>query len=164
MTQNELKKIKRRTKKGLIAQIYYNKKIHSKHRGHSMPTYTKEDLIDWCFSQPKFHLLYDNWKRLDFQKDYVPSVDRKNDYIGYSINNIQITTWANNKKKGESDKKNGINNKNNKTVLQFTLDGKYIAEFHSVAQAKRDTLILHISECCIGNLKTAGGFIWKYKD
>ncbi len=164
MDKKELKKNKRRTKIGLIEQIYYNQKIHSKHRGHIPPTYSKQDLIDWCFAQSIFHLLYDNWKRLDFQKQYVPSVDRKDDYIGYTISNIQIMTWSKNKLKGEFDKKNGINNKNNKSVLQFTKSGEFVSEYYSIAKATRDTKILHISECCNGKIKTAGGFLWEYKE
>lgn len=160
---NLKKQNKRRTKEGLISQIFYNQKGHSKDRGHIQPTYTRKELIEWCFSQPKFHVLYDNWKRLDFQKDYIPSIDRKNDYIGYTMDNIQLMTWMENKLKGERDKIQGINNKNNIAVLQCDMNGYVIAEYHSISEAFRKTKIRHISECCNNKLKSAGGFKWNFK-
>ena len=52
-------------------------------------------------------------------------------------------------------------------VVQYTLDGEFIAEYQSIAEAARKTGIKqsNISHCCIGTygFKTAGGFIWKYK-
>ena len=51
-----------------------------------------------------------------------------------------------------------------KTVLQFSLDGKMIAEYESVSEAIRNTGILKISNVCRGERKQAGGYIWRYKD
>lgn len=42
-------------------------------------------------------------------------------------------------------------------------DGKVVAEFGGVLEAKRQTGILHISSCCSGKRKFAGGFQWKHK-
>lgn len=53
-----------------------------------------------------------------------------------------------------------------KAVLQYDLDGNYIAEYPS---SKRAAEILNISsysnisQCCKGTRKTANGYIWKYK-
>lgn len=51
-----------------------------------------------------------------------------------------------------------------KVVLQIK-DGKIIAEFYGIQEAKRQTGINStcISSCCRGKLKTAGGYQWKYK-
>ncbi len=162
---NARSKTYRRTKKGLIFTIYYNQCLNSIERGHPLPTYSKQELKDWLFSQKKFHILYDNWKRLDFQKMYSPSVDRKDDYIGYTINNIQITTWEANDQKGKSDRINGINNKNSKDVIQYTKKGEFMKEYCSIRQASRETHIPppNISQCCAGRNNTAGGFVWKFK-
>lgn len=51
-----------------------------------------------------------------------------------------------------------------KTVLQYTIDGKFVNEYKSVAEAQRKTGINNISSCCLGKLKSAGGYIWKYKE
>jgi hypothetical protein len=70
--------------------------------------------------------------------------------------------------------KNGITNLapvkvsvNPKTrpLVQLDLENKPIREFSSISQAARETRIhiSRISACAKGDLKTAGGFIWKFK-
>lgn len=57
-----------------------------------------------------------------------------------------------------------------KAVLQYDLDGNFIAEYKSCGEAKRKNFPEmkrgsgHISECCRGKLKQYKGYIWKYKD
>ena len=55
-----------------------------------------------------------------------------------------------------------------KVVLQYTIDGQFISEYKSEAEASRQTGISQsqIDCCCKGKYgyNTAGGFIWKYKD
>lgn len=55
-----------------------------------------------------------------------------------------------------------------KVVCQFTKDGEYVAEYPSIAEASRQTGIdkTSISACCWGrkHSKSAGGYVWKYKD
>ena len=62
--------------------------------------------------------------------------------------------------------RNGCIKSRSKPVVQYTIDGKYVAEFESQAEAARKTKIHFgsISNCCLGRSKTAGGFIWKYKE
>lgn len=53
-----------------------------------------------------------------------------------------------------------------KPVLQLDIKtGEVIKKWDSAAEANRQTGIhfSHISDCCRGKRKTAGGFIWKYK-
>ena len=112
-----------RSKKGLVAGIYSAQKQSSVRRKHNPPTYSKNELKEWLYSQELFHTLYDNWKRLDYQKDYVPSVDRLDDYVGYTMSNIQLMTWKENNEKGWADFNSGKNRKRTKVVYQFNLDG-----------------------------------------
>lgn len=51
-----------------------------------------------------------------------------------------------------------------KPILQFSKNGVFIKEFPSVIEGKRQTGCDHISEVCKNKRKTAGGFIWKYKN
>ncbi len=157
----------RRTKHGLISNIFQHQKRNSKKRKNVPPTYSQEELREWAFSQKIFHELYDNWKRLDFQKDYTPSIDRKNDYIGYTMSNIQMMTWANNKLKSHADVKSGKNNKYNKPVVKINLKTGEEEEFHSMMEASRITgaTVQAISKVCNGakSHKTAGGYGWKLK-
>ena len=157
-----------RTKKGLVTRIYNNQKNNSIVRGNNPPTYSKEELREWLYAQPKFHTIYDNWKRLDYQKEYAPSIDRKDDYIGYTLSNIQLITWSLNNKKGALSRKNGTNNKGSKAVVQLSKDGDFIQEFYSIAEAVRKTEIdrVTIQEVCKNKYgrKSAGGYTWKYKE
>lgn len=54
-----------------------------------------------------------------------------------------------------------------KTVIQYTLEGEFVAEYPSSEEAQRQTGYngSSIRDCCRGNgkLKTYKGFMWKYK-
>lgn len=51
-------------------------------------------------------------------------------------------------------------------ILQYSIDGEFIAEYPSTREASRQTGCDNssISKCCKGKLKSTGGFIWKYKE
>jgi hypothetical protein len=46
-----------------------------------------------------FYELYNNWIDSGYKKSDKPSVDRIDDYKGYSFDNIQLMTWKENNKK-----------------------------------------------------------------
>jgi hypothetical protein len=50
-----------------------------------------------------------------------------------------------------------------KEVIQLNLDGSFVKLWSSISEAKKFYKNNHISECCSGKVKTAAGFIWKYK-
>ena len=160
-----LNTIYQRSINGLISKIYATQIRGSKQRGHNPPTYTKQELIDWVLSQPNFKELYDNWVKSGYKKDLIPSVDRPDDYKGYSFNNIQLMTWKENNEKHYNDKKNGINTKNCKSVIQYDLNMNFIKEFKSIKIASRELNIndTNISLVCKNKRNTSGGFIWRYK-
>lgn len=73
--------------------------------------------------------------------------------------------------------KNKIGTANSKPVIQYTLDGEFVAEYKSASDAERQTGInkVSIGLCCRKKTvvdkdgyeythRTAGGFIWKYKN
>lgn len=158
----------KRTKKGIIQRIYYSQVGNSKKRGHKPPSYTKEWLVKWVLDNPEFHRIYDIWAISGYKKNLTPSIDRIDDYVGYTEYNIQITTWGNNEKRALNDKKNGINNKTNKSVVQLTKDRVFVKYYYSVAQASRETGFDHSSICKVCRKektnKTVGGFIWEFAD
>ena len=55
--------------------------------------------------------------------------------------------------------------KRSKVVMQYTIDGSFICEYPSTAEAERKTKISSskISMVCNGKRKKAGGFKWAYK-
>jgi len=162
--KNERVKDYHRTKKGVITQIYSSQRQRSKLRGHPMPTYTKEQLTEWLFSQSTFHQLYDNWKSSGFEKMLAVSCDRTSDYLPYDLSRLQLMTWQHNEAKGHADRKNGINNKCSKAVNQYDKNGNFIKQHYSGHQAERETGIErgNIGKCCKGKVNGAGGFKWQY--
>jgi len=56
--------------------------------------------------------------------------------------------------------------KRNKIVMQYDLEGNIIKEYESQNLASRETKIQQgdISACCNGKQKTAGGYVWKFKN
>lgn len=71
----------------------------------------------------------------------------------------------------ENVRKNAYNQKHkkqirtSKSVIQYDLNGNKIKEFVSIRDAERQTRInnSNIIECCKLRRKSAGGFIWNYK-
>lgn len=60
-----------------------------------------------------------------------------------------------------------LNELKKKPVLQYTLEGILISEFSGIREAAKAVgLKTHrwISACCKGDVKQAGGYVWKYKN
>lgn len=53
-----------------------------------------------------------------------------------------------------------------KAVQQYSKNGEPVAEYASTREAERVTGVKNqgISLCCLGRAKTAGGYIWKFKE
>ena len=150
------------SKKGLISIMYTTQLRSSKKRNMPAPTYSRVEFHEWLHSQKKFHKLYDNWQRLDFQKDYVPSVDRKNNSIGYTMSNIQLITWLENKTNGELSNSNG-DFSNSVSVTQLSLGGDFIATYTTMSKATKESGVGHkeIRKVISGEHSQAGGFLWQ---
>ena len=68
-------------------------------------------------------------------------------------------------KKKISNAQIGNHNKPTKQILQYTKDGEFIKEWTSGIEASK-VLGIHtgnITKCCKGKLKSAGGFVWRYR-
>ena len=154
----------RRTKTGLIRRIYSSQKQSSRRRIHPLPTYSIDELIDWSLNNEKFNKIYNEWVNSGYKKELLPSIDRLDDYIGYSFDNIQVITWKENILKGARDVRNGVNNKKNTKVNMYNEDGSIYMTFHSQAEARRVTGIQqsNISNVCLGKRDRAGGYKWGY--
>lgn len=51
-------------------------------------------------------------------------------------------------------------------IIQYTKDGKFVAEYESITEAERKNGIhqANISLVCLGKRKSTGGYIWKFKN
>lgn len=167
--ENKQTKEYHRTKNGLISKIYADQRSNSKHRGHTLPTYTLQELRDWCFSQKIFHELYDSWKESGYKNELIPSCDRTDDSKGYALSRLQLMTWSDNKSKSFADMRSGKlihGYKPQKSVQQRTLSGKLVKEYVSAHEAQRLTGIhqSNISSVCLGKKSQARGFLWNFTD
>lgn len=60
----------------------------------------------------------------------------------------------------------GAKEKCSKPILQFTKDGEFVNEYYAIREASRQTGTNrgNIISCLKGVYKSAGGYIWKYKE
>lgn len=153
-----------RTEKGVIRVIYKTQKWNSKTRGHVPPDYSKQELKEWLYKND-FKKLYDNWVAGGFIKKEKPSCDRVDDFKGYSLDNIKLTTWQKNAEHQHADILGGIGvgGKRCKPVLQFSNSGSLIAEYVSFSAACRVVGYSIEGSLRSGKSDRKNGFKWKYK-
>ena len=98
--------------------------------------------------------------------DNLPLINHKDeDKSNNIVSNLEWCDRKYNCNYGTRNKrigKSNTNGKRSKPVLQYTLDGKFVREWESYRECKRNGFN-HVSECCRGKLKSCGGFIWRYK-
>ena len=153
---------------GRMSYIFSTQVSSSKVRGHSLPPYTRNELIMWAERNGLIKLV-EAWKDSGYSKNLAPSVDRLDPNKGYAFDNIRLVTWETNNDKAYEDRKSCNHvTKQNRQVRQLTLDGNVVAEFKSISAASRATGItrININDVCREktHCKTAGGFIWQYID
>lgn len=87
-----------------------------------------------------------------------------------NFNNLEWMTQKENCNYGNRNKKLSLKLKNrqdlSRPVIQYSKSLNYINTFESQKEAERITKIkrTNISECCYNRRKTAGGFIWRFKN
>lgn len=105
--------------------------------------------------------------------DGLPVVNHKDENKeNNSVENLEWCTQSYNNAYGDGHKmrctnaRDGAIAKTAKPVLQYSLDGVFIAEYFSAMEAGRKTGFRQggISSCCNGSQKTAYGFKWRYKE
>ena len=150
------------TEKGVVRVIYKTQKRHNLLRGHGAMKYTKEEFRDWLYSNG-FEVIYRAWRKGGFKKDEKPSVDRIDDFAGYSFDNIKLVTWKCNREHQAQDIINGIGTggKRCKPVMKSDIDGNCIAVYVSRSAAIRDTGYCIDRNIRIG-AKCRNGFFWSY--
>ena len=158
-----------RTKKGLATVIYNSQKFRSIRRNHPMPEYSLEELRSWILSRKNFEKLYNNWVNSGYNTGLKPSVDRIDDNIHYTLDNIQLITWKENEDKSNEDMRNGIlkhgNNPQKKVIITFVDTGKE-KEFVSIRDAERKTGLNRkgIIDRCKGRIKNTGNYTCRYSE
>ncbi len=161
---------------GKASYIYTTQLKKSEERDYSLPSYSREELIDYLLNNQTYLDLFKDWENSGFKKELAPSVDRIDDYKSYSFENIQIVTWGYNNEKYSQDTLSGKSVKTCKAVDQLDLEGNFIKRFYSQQEAGRQLKIdsSKISAVCIGKSvkkgtrtsipKTANGFKWRFSE
>lgn len=150
------------SEKGVFRVIYKTQKRHQKLRGHGDMPYTKDELISWCKSNG-FDDLYSKWTDSGNDTKLKPSVDRIDDFKGYSFDNIRLGTWQENREHQASDITKGIgtSGKRCKPLAKMDGDGNLLCTYVSYKSAQRD--VGYSIEYQIKNNTTCrNGFYWKY--
>lgn len=158
-------KIYKKTEDGLISVIYSNQKSNARKREMELPNYTKLELKEWLYSNG-FKLIYDSWKKSNYNTRLVPSCDRIDDYKSYTLENIRIVTWDENNRRYYSDAMSGKNTKNTKSIIGINNISGDQKRFYSLSQASRE---LNINRCgisnnLIGKTNSSGGYSWNYEN
>jgi len=153
------------TKKGLLNKIYNHQKSSSKYRAHPMPSYTKEQLIEFALTDIEFNCLFTCWHESGRKIDWTPSFDRNDDSKPYALDNGSFVPWWMNRKKANSDRKKGLDS-TSKPVIGISVKTGIETEYVSINKAAGLGISrCGISGCCSNkrNFKTAGGYTWKFK-
>ena len=153
-----------KTEKGVIRVIYKTQKSNSKRRGHTPPSYTKDELKEFMYANG-YKNLYGKWVDSNYEKMRKPSIDRLDDYKHYSLDNIQLTTWGENKNKQTEDIYLGRSTSGEKCkpVLCF-FNGERIAEYVSYSAAKRVVGYSLVRALKSHRKDRTNGFVWYYKE
>ena len=144
----------------------YRQQVHSsKIRGHQPPTYTIDEIVNKYINNKKYIKLHKAWVASNYDRWLAPSLDRINNDLGYSFDNIELMTWEQNHANGDRDQKLGklVCGNTHVGVSQYTKEGVFIQSFISQHEASRATGVSNkrISDCLNGRLKSTGGFLWK---
>ncbi len=141
---------------GLIRNMYYGQVSSSKKRGHLPPEYTCDELVLWVLKQSMFTELFNQWVASGYKTRLIPSVDRLRNDIGYTFDNIQLMSFVGNMKKNHEGRY--------RNVKQYSLDGKFIAEYKTISSASvaLNIPLGCISRVCLGHRNKTGGFKWEF--
>lgn len=98
------------------------------------------------------------WYRDNANTMKKPSIDREDNDGNYELSNCQFI-----------ELKENVSKRNTKVlslqIFQYSKTKEFIKKWYSIREASRKLSIdnADITKCAKGMLKTAGGFIWKYK-
>ena len=129
----------------------------------------------YCLEQCMFITQKENTKQANKTRDYI-SITGENNYMfnkGYLVSgeNNGMYGKKHSEKAKEKMKNNhydceGKNNPSATSVVQLTKNKEYVQvyDYAKLASIKTGTDLSGIIKCCKGKQKTAGGYIWMYKE
>lgn len=108
MASKEVRDRSRRGEIGKSGVMYNQQKVSSRRRGHAPPSYSLQEFREWLFAQAEWKQLFANWIASGYDRWASPSVDRLDDDLPYTFDNIRLVSYLENHQKGfeERVKKN----------------------------------------------------------
>jgi len=79
----------------------------SKQRGHPPPAYSLDELIDWLKAQNHLTEMWNVYQDSGHSRMLAPSIDRLDDNLPYTLDNIRLVTWQQNCDKASQDRRDG---------------------------------------------------------
>jgi hypothetical protein len=151
-----------RSEDGLVSKMFSDQRVREKQKGFKKVDYTKEEFGNFLKNNSKYKSIYDNWVKSGYDPQLKPSVDRIDPKKGYSLDNIQVGTWAENDIKGRGE----MRITQGKPIVQLDKDGNVIKIHRSLSDAADETGLnfRSISNAALGSrgVKSTGGYSWRY--
>ena len=157
-----------KSRNGVISRLYSRQKSNAKKRKMDMPSYTKKEFEEWLLTT-LFDELFNMWVDSNYDTKVKPSVNRIDDLRSYSLDNIEIITWGENRSSSHLDRKMGRGRSGLsrcKKVIQYDMNMNYLNEFDSQSIASKQTGSnqVSISKCCRKILNHTNGFRFTFKE
>lgn len=144
----------RKTKKWVLTNLYHKMKYRR------WVEFSLEELHNIFLEDKKFDRIYNEWIKSWLNKQFKPSIDRINHKLWYTIKNIHILTWAENRFKQTMERRS-----RKWPVLQILWD-KIIKKYISQRQAVKETWLSqsNMSMVLSWKKKTCWWYIWIYEN
>lgn len=144
-------------------------KLNPKERWHSGWGYKNnskmwKDIQNSDWNNDWIHTVFDTfsnkYEALKYESFLITMLDSVEN--GYNTSSYSGGTY----KRSEETKRKMSESHGVKGVLQFSKNGELITEYPSIMEASRQTTCNapHICDCCKGERKSVGGYIWRYKE
>lgn len=161
MVKFEVTRKFRRTQKGVLTNIYNKMKERSIKYGRPLPDFSLKELHDRFLNDSTFLYIFNNWVKGNYQYYLKPSIDRINPDMPYTMKNIQIMTWRDNRLKGDMEN----SKRRNIAILKYDFMGNVIENFKSITETHEKTGVSKsaIIRSCRGKKICANGYIFKYR-
>lgn len=154
MASNESWKKYSKSKKGVLTVTYQKQKARRE------VFYSLEELHCKFLEDKRFGRLWKEWIKHGYDLQFRPTIDRINCKKGYTLDNIQCATWAENRYKQRME----LKLIRAKTVYQIQGD-RVVATFKSVSHTVKETGLHqgNLSSCLNNRRKYCGGYKWSYE-